>query len=103
MRPQALRESLAHFARAAERDPVYALAHAGVAAAYAVMGSWEAGALPPTEAMPRAATAARRALDLDPRLAEAHAALAYVHLHFARDYASARRECEAAMEKYLQS
>jgi tetratricopeptide (TPR) repeat protein len=62
------------------------------------MGSWEAGALPPTDAMPRAATAARRALDVDPRLAEAHAALAYVHLHFDRDYASARRECEAAME-----
>jgi serine/threonine-protein kinase len=97
MRPQALRESLAHFGRAAERDPDYALAHAGVAAAYAVMGSWEAGALPPTDAMPRAATAARRALDIDPRLAEAHAALAYVHLHFDRDYPSARRECEAAI------
>jgi serine/threonine protein kinase/tetratricopeptide (TPR) repeat protein len=97
LRPQALRESLAHFTRAAERDPDYALAHAGRAAAYAVLGSWEAGSMPPTDAMPRAAVAARRALEIDPRCAEAHASLAYVYLHFDRDWASAKRECDAAI------
>jgi serine/threonine-protein kinase len=60
------------FEQAIERDPGYALAHAGLAECWLLRGFEEFGDLAPLEAMPRAKTAARRALDLDPMLAEAH-------------------------------
>ncbi|HSM60398.1 MAG TPA: hypothetical protein VK849_06350, partial [Longimicrobiales bacterium] len=56
-----------------ELDPDFALAHAGLADAWATLGIYNVRA--PSEVMPAAGTAASRALDLDPALAEAHEAL----------------------------
>jgi serine/threonine-protein kinase len=58
--------------QALERDPAYALAHAGLAECWALRGFEEFGDLPPAGAMPRAKAAAEEALRLDPALPEGH-------------------------------
>ncbi len=69
-------KAIEHFQAAAKKDPNYALAYAGVANSYVLLG-WNSY-LPPKEAFPRAKAEAMTALQLDPRLAEAHTALAAV-------------------------
>jgi DNA-binding winged helix-turn-helix (wHTH) protein/tetratricopeptide (TPR) repeat protein len=69
------------FRRATAKDPRYAPAWVGLADAFATLGSWEAGVLPPREAFTRAREYALRALDADPDSAEARNTLAYVALH----------------------
>ena len=54
-----------YFRAAIDRDPTYAPAYAGLADAYALLGTIGYDALRPAEAMPRAGAAARRALELD--------------------------------------
>ena len=59
------------------KDPANALAYAGLAEAYTGLSGFY---LDPREAMPKAKRAAETALRLDESLADAHAALGYVHL-----------------------
>jgi len=61
------------FQQATEKDPKFAAAYAGLAASYALLPQ-HAG-VRTREAIPKARAAARRALELDGRLAEAHAVL----------------------------
>jgi len=82
--------------RAVELDPCFAAAWAGLADAYSVQGYW--GMAPPGETMPRAFTAARRAVALDPNLAEGQCALALALLLWERDYAAA----DAAFRRCLE-
>lgn len=91
-RPRETRQALACFELALQRDPLFALAHAAVADAYMTLGSWEASALPSWEAFPRAHAAARKALELDPGCAEAHAALGYAQMHYRWDWTHAEDE-----------
>jgi adenylate cyclase len=72
--------AVTHFRRAIAMDPSFALATAGLAEAYNMLGYWNY--LPPKEAFPEAKTAALKALKLNPRLAEAHTALAFVYYEF---------------------
>jgi TolB-like protein len=72
-----LRKGIEHFRQAIESDPCYALAYAGLAESYVVLGSFGVGTLAPVEAFPRAKEAATRALEIEDTLAEARAALAY--------------------------
>ena len=74
---EGVKSAIEHYERAIAIDPAYALAWGGIADAYGVMGSMKITA--PDEAFPRARAAAKRALEIDPRLADAHASLAYVH------------------------
>ena len=98
-RPQpGLVAALEYFRRAIEVDPAFAPAHAGLADAYAVLGSWETGLLPPKEAAAKARSAALKALEIDPELAEAHASLAYVDLHYDWDWAAAEQGFKRALE-----
>ena len=69
-------KSIEFFQQAAEKDPRYGLAHAGMADSYVLLG-WN-GYLPPQDAFPKAKVAATQALQLDPDLGEAHTALAAV-------------------------
>jgi TolB-like protein/Tfp pilus assembly protein PilF len=73
-RPAALRSAIQYLEAAIARDPGFALAHAGLADVYVVLHNNDptAPALPSAES---AMSAARRALELDPTLGEAHAAL----------------------------
>lgn len=67
-------KAIEYFQDAINQDPNYALAYAGLADCYNVASSWNY--LPEKDALARAEKAARKALELDSSLAEAHAALA---------------------------
>ena len=67
---RSLRQGVAHMEEAIALDPSYAEAHAGLADSLVTLGIY--GAVRPDEAMQGALDAARRALELDPALAEAH-------------------------------
>ena len=85
-----------HFNRAIEIDPGYAAAHAGLAHAWWMRGVF--GALSMKEVAPPAGAAARRALELDDRLAEAHAANAYVQGMFDWNWKGAETTVRHAIE-----
>ncbi|MGA2666274.1 MAG: tetratricopeptide repeat protein, partial [Nitrososphaerales archaeon] len=89
-----LREAVALLQRAISMDPTFARAYAGLAEA------WEGLALNGYEefavAMERAEPAAQRALDLEPDMAEVHAAMAGVHSMMDR-FDQALAEAEAAI------
>jgi tetratricopeptide (TPR) repeat protein len=91
-----LEKAFASFQEAAERDPDYALPHAGLADACLILGF--TGMLPPSAAWERADTEARQALERDEGLAEAHVSRAYVALFQDWDWATARRELDRAAE-----
>ena len=84
------------FQEAVERDPLYALPHAGIADAYLILGF--SGLLPPSEAWPLAEESARTALRLDESLADAHISLGYVRLFRDWDWESARASLERALD-----
>jgi len=91
-----LRKSIEYFDQAINKDPGYALAYAGLADSYSALGgNWLY--LPPNETIPKAKAAAKKALELDNTLAEAHAALAYATF-FDWDWSSAEREFKRAIE-----
>jgi TolB-like protein/DNA-binding SARP family transcriptional activator/Flp pilus assembly protein TadD len=83
-----LRAAAVFFEEAVARDSSFARGHAGLGDAYAVLGFYDY--LPPRDAFPRAERAARRALELDPSLAEPHATLGYTALY--HDWDGARAE-----------
>jgi DNA-binding SARP family transcriptional activator len=95
---EGLRKSIEYFRQAIEMEPTYALAYAGLADAYTVLGSFGISALAPREAFPRAKEAAARALEIDETLAEAHASLAFCLESYDWDWAAARREFARAIE-----
>jgi TolB-like protein/Tfp pilus assembly protein PilF len=70
-----LEESIGHFKEATERDPTFAPAYVGMAAAYSELSSVFMGGRP-EELRPKVISAARKAVELDPELAEAHVLLA---------------------------
>ncbi len=67
--PESEREALALFEAALDRDPTFALAYAGAALVLVILANVKLA--PAVEAFSRAASAVRRALALDPDLAEA--------------------------------
>lgn len=72
------KKALNYFERAIAADPAYAVAYAGIADCYALLGIAEYGTMLPRHAMPKAKAAATRALELDPRRVEAQTQLAHV-------------------------
>ncbi|HJQ27616.1 MAG TPA: winged helix-turn-helix domain-containing protein [Blastocatellia bacterium] len=90
-------KSVEWFQQAAEKDPTYPLAYAGLADAYIVLGSVFSAARP-KELYPKAREAALRALELDDGIAEAHASLATVKMQFDWDWAEAEREFKRAID-----
>ena len=84
------------FTQAVQQDPRYALAYAGLADTYSLMGDY--GYLSSSEAWPKAKTAAMQALDIDSTLAEAHTSLGLVKEHFEWDWPGAEQEFRRAIE-----
>jgi TolB-like protein/Tfp pilus assembly protein PilF len=67
------------FRQAIDADPTYALAHVGLGDVHNLLGYFSHR--PPADSFARSQAAARRALELDPGLGEAHTSLAYA-LHY---------------------
>ncbi|HWV99934.1 MAG TPA: tetratricopeptide repeat protein [Candidatus Acidoferrum sp.] len=70
-----LEEALRQFQAALDADPTFAPAYAGLAAAHGALGTVFHG-VSPAETRPKVLAAARKALELDPELVEAHVLLA---------------------------
>lgn len=70
-----IEESIGYFEDATRRDPTFASAYVGMGDAYAELGTVFNGGRP-EETRPKVTDAARKALELDPRQAEAHVLLA---------------------------
>ena len=91
-----LKKSIDYFQQAIAADPNYALAYAGVADAYVFLPGYTAGS--PQDCYPKAKAAAKKALELDDTLAEAHTTLAIALLLYDFDFAQAIREFQHAIE-----
>ena len=94
--PDGFERAVEYFEHAAEKDPTCARAYSGLADAYALMSSYDLGS--PMELMPKARSAALRALELDDHLAEAHTSLALIREQFDWDWESAEKEFRRAIE-----
>ena len=70
---------IAWFDEAIRKDPTFAQAYLGLADSYENLGTVFVGA-PPSETRPKVIKAARKALELDPDLAEAHVLLAGIYM-----------------------
>ncbi len=95
-RGEGIQRGLEYFQRALAIDPDYALAHAGVADCYILLGFY--GYLPPREACPKGKAAALRALEIDEGLAEAHASLAFAGVCHDWDMQAAEKNFQRAIE-----
>ncbi len=94
--PSDWEKAIAYFNQAIEIDPAYAAAHSGLAYGYLRLG--DRGTLPARQAMPRAKAAALKAQELDPSLAEAHFALAFVAMYYDWDWNLAEQEFPRGFE-----
>ncbi len=95
---EGFRRGTEYFNQAIEKDPNYALAYAGLAYTYSLMGHELYSLLDPRDAYPKANAAALRALKLDESLAEAHAVLGDVKFRYEWDWSGAEREYKRAIE-----
>ena len=90
-----LEKALEYFEKAREADPGYARAWTGIAETWDVLGYTHRRPVP--EAFEKAKAAARKALELDPDLADAHAVLAHATM-LTGDLGAAEREFKRALE-----
>ena len=95
---EGLKKSVEYFQRAIRFDPNYAMAYAGLAESYNLLGSSVAAGMPPQEAAAKARAAALKALELDAGLGEAHAALGITKAKYDWDQAGAEKEFQRAIE-----
>lgn len=91
-----LKKGLEFFQQAIERDKGYALAYSGLADCYILL-PWY-GIFPQKEAYQKARDAARKALEIDDKLAEAHTSMAFVKLLSDWDWAAAEKEFKQAIK-----
>ena len=91
-----LTKSIEFLEQATQKDPNYALAYAGLADSYIAATNFNV--LAPKEVYPKAKQAARKALEIDKSLAEAHAALAFSIMLFDWDWDAAEAEFRQAID-----
>jgi serine/threonine protein kinase/Tfp pilus assembly protein PilF len=94
--PEGFSKGMDYFQQAVERDPGYALAYAGLADSYVLLG-WNS-LLPPKEAFPKAKAAATRALEFEKALAEAHTSLAAPLWLYDWNWVEAQNEFKRSLE-----
>ena len=88
-----LETAVSYFNQAIAKDPGYALAYVGLADSYAVMPDYGGS---PSEDVPKANAAARKALELDATLGRPHAVLGYIKMGHEWDFAGGEAEFKKA-------
>jgi TolB-like protein len=96
---ESMRKGIEYFRQAIAVDPDYALAHTGMALAYAELAAGASGGvLRPDEAYHEAMDAVTKALALDSELGEAHSVLALLKFSHDFDWAGAEQEFKLALQ-----
>lgn len=95
--PASIREAIEFFDSAVDVDPRFALAHVGIANAYAALPFYDQ-TVEAQEAQQRARGAAERALELHPELGEAHAVMGFITQQYELDIATAETHFRRAVE-----
>ena len=93
---EGMNKAIDHFEEAINYDPNYALAYAGLADSYLVLNFYDLSGLSRDQTLDRAKQFARKALELDETLAEAHTSLAF--LLFDGPAVEAEKEFRRAIE-----
>jgi TolB-like protein/Tfp pilus assembly protein PilF len=91
-----MKKGLELFRQALDKDPSYALSHAGIAECYNMMGYW--GVSAPHHVSPQAKAASSKALEIDENLAEGHAARGWAQFSYDWDWGSAEKELQRAIQ-----
>ena len=94
--PASLRSAQECFEETTHQAPDCAVAHAGLADTYTLLGCY--GSSPAYQVMPKAKAAASRALEIDNKLAEAHASMAMVNAVHEWRWFVAERQFQRAIE-----
>jgi TolB-like protein/DNA-binding winged helix-turn-helix (wHTH) protein/Tfp pilus assembly protein PilF len=94
----ALTKAIGYFELATKDEPQYALAYAGLADCYGIIGAAIVGTVPAKDVAPKAEAAAIRAIELGPNLAESQTSMATVRLNYDWDWAGAERGFRRAIE-----
>ncbi|HUR93387.1 MAG TPA: protein kinase [Gemmatimonadales bacterium] len=95
---EGLLKGIGYFRQAIAADPAFALAHTGMALAYAEQAAGAGGgAMRPDEAYTHAMRAVTAALELDGEMGEAHAVLALLKMTHDFDWAGAEAEFKLAL------
>jgi TolB-like protein/DNA-binding winged helix-turn-helix (wHTH) protein/Tfp pilus assembly protein PilF len=92
---ESMQKAEQYFEQAIDRDPSYAAAYSGLADCNSGL-TWH-GFKSPAEALPKAYAAARKALEINPESAEAHASLALAMTH-SWDWTGAEAEYRRALQ-----
>ncbi len=96
LNPGGFEKAIENFEQAIEKDPNNAAAFAGLADSYWYSSIW--GNLPPHQTYPKAREAAKKAIEIDDTLGEAHASLASIHTFYDWNWEAAEREFKRALE-----
>ncbi len=91
-----LRKGIEYFNQAVEKDPGFALAYTGIADCHSLLVVY--GHIDATTGFGRARDAAKKALQLDDSLAEAHASIAYVLQFNDWNWSESEKEFKRAIE-----
>src|SRR5579864_29595 len=91
-------KAIGYFEESTRKDPQYALAYAGLADCYGIIGATIYGTVPTAEAAPKARAAAVRALEIDPTLAEAETSLATAKFNYDWDWTGAAEGFRRAIQ-----
>jgi TolB-like protein/Tfp pilus assembly protein PilF len=90
-----LQKAIDYFKQAIDKDPSYALAYVGLGDSYILLSGF--GAARPQDSFPLAEAAAKKALEIDDNLAEAHTTLGFILCVHHLNFADSIREFERAI------
>ena len=95
----ALEQAIQQYQEALRYDPNYALPYAGLAEAYALLGShYDSTELTPSDAMSKAKAAAVKSIEMNDAVAETHTALGAIMERYDWDWPGAEKEFKRAIE-----
>ena len=94
--PEGIKQAIEFFEQAIDSDPNYALAYAGLSDCYNLLTDY--AGVPPNESFPRAKASAKKALEIDDTVAEAHVSLAHAYLSYDWNWKDAEAEYRRGIE-----